>query len=128
MRIIIDSHIFLHMIREPERLSPAQREAVKDRANDVLLSHASVWEMLIKSRIGKLVLPDSPEVVFGTLMDTMRVRLLPITMAHILRTHDLPLHHKDPFDRIIVAQAQVETLPVVSSDRFLPAYDIQVIV
>ncbi len=128
MLALIDSHIFIHMLGDPDRLTSRQRSFIDDSGNDLLLSLASVWEITIKYGLGKLRLPTAPENIFPTQMEPFGVELLPITLAHVLYVHKLPPHHHDPFDRLIIAQAQLNNLPILSSDERFPSYGIQVIV
>ena len=128
MLALIDSHIFLHMLGDPVRLTTRQRAFLEDSGNDLLLSLASVWEITIKYGLGKLRLPTTPENVFPAQLEPFGVDLLPITLEHVLHVHKLPPHHHDPFDRLIISQAQLNNLPVLSSDTHFPSYGIQVIV
>jgi len=127
MRTLIDTHIFIFMLGDPDRLSARQREVVSNPENELLLSLASVWEIAIKYGLGKLQLPAPPETIFPAQTEALGVQLFPISLGHVLNTHQLPQHHHDPFDRLIIAQAMVEQLPVVSSDGRFPHYGIHVI-
>jgi PIN domain nuclease of toxin-antitoxin system len=127
VRAIIDSNIFLFLLSDPASLSPTQTTIVSDSANELFLSFASVWEIIIKSGLGKVRLPAPPDQLFTTHLAQFSVQLLPLTLAHLLQVHTLPLHHRDPFDRLIIAQVILEKVPVLSSDSQFPAYGIQVI-
>ena len=128
MRALIDSHIFLHMLGDPDRLTSRQRAFIDDASNDLLLSLASVWEITIKYGLGKLRLPTTPENVFPSQLEAFGVELLPLSLEHVLQVHKLPPHHHDPFDRLLIAQAQLIGIPVLSSDTHFPSYGIQVII
>lgn len=126
MRVLIDTQIFLWVINnEAHRLSAVAHQTVFDPENELMLSMASVWEIAIKCGTGKLRLPKPLE---GFLFDQLvanKVALLPIRFAHAVKVESLPMHHKDPFDRLIAAQAMTEELPVVSSDGALDAYNVR---
>lgn len=111
----------------PDRLSDTGRGLVEDPSTDLLLSAASTWEIAIKASLGKLELPGPPEVVVPKMMDESQVTALPILLSHTLRVAALPQHHRDPFDRLLVAQAQLEEVPLLSADAQLAAYDIEVL-
>ncbi len=96
------------------------------RSNDLLLSAASSWEIAIKYAIGKLPLPQPPSVYVPTRMETSGTTGLPIQHSHSLRVAELPRHHRDPFDRLLIAQAQVERLTIVTADRQLERYDVDI--
>jgi PIN domain nuclease of toxin-antitoxin system len=98
---------------------------ISDPANEILLSVASLWEAAIKFSVGKLELQPSFEVAVLGQMARNDVRLLGIEVAHVTRTLTLPFHHRDPFDRLLVAQALEENLPVVSADAILDAYTVR---
>ncbi len=105
---------------QPDRLRSATLEAVEDLDNEVLVSAASAWEAAIKVKAGRLTLP----VPLSDAIDASRYPQLEITTEHALAAADLPLHHKDPFDRILIAQAQLESLTIVTRDRRFAAYDV----
>ena len=122
MRLLLDSHAFLWFILGDQRLSDRARLAIAAADTDVLISPATLWEMAIKVRLGKYTLPGP----FGPFMDTQltsnRIRLLPIEVRHTALLASMPFHHRDPFDRLIVAQALAESIGVVSIDAMLDAY------
>lgn len=98
-----------------------------DGQNEVYLSAASGWEIAIKYALGKLVLPEEPEKFVPSRLMRDAILPLPIHHAHALRVGTLPLHHRDPFDRLLISQAQVEHLPIVTVDKQLEAYDVELI-
>ena len=126
MRLLLDTHGWLWMRAEPERLADSSRQLLHDPANELFLSAASVWEIAIKFAIGKLRLPEPPAVFITQRMVEDRVGALPILHAHALRAGELPLHHRDPFDRLLIAQAQIEGLTVLTADRVFAKYDVPV--
>jgi len=127
MKLLLDTHAFIWWDGEPDRLPPLVREYCLDRANIVLLSVASVWEIQIKRQLGKLKLQmPLPEVVKGQ-QETNGLLILPITLAHVLELDSLPPHHKDPFDRLLIAQARAENAILVSSDSIFINYDVKLL-
>ena len=124
---LIDTHVWLWMQTEPARLCDETRELVEDTANDLLLSAASAWEIAIKYRIGKLPLPEPPLTYVPERMRRSGTTPLPIEPVHALRTSELPDHHSDPFDRLLIAQAQVLRIPIVTADKQITAYDVVIV-
>jgi len=125
MRILLDTHAWLWMNAEPERLSSEALGLVQDLSNELLLSAASAWEIALKVGIGKLVLPEPPSRYIPSRMQAGGVISLPVTVAHAAAVADLPHHHRDPFDRMLVAQAKLEGVPILTSDPQLGAYDVE---
>lgn len=111
----------------PERFRPATLELLSDRHTERLLSAASIWELVIKHDLGKLSLPVHPRDFAPTRLLTTRTETLEISAAHALRTADLPRHHRDPFDRMIVAQTLVEGARLLTADAALHAYDVDLL-
>jgi len=127
VRVLVDTQVWLWMLAAPERLRPEVRALVEDGATEVLLSAASAWEIAIKVGLGKLTLPGPPEDTVPALMVRSAVTPLAVTHRHALHVAALPPHHRDPFDRMLVAQAQVEHVPLLSADPQLQAYDVRLI-
>lgn len=127
MKALIDTHVWLWMVLAPERLSPEAREWLVRPEQELVLSAGSVWEMALKEATGKLRLPERVEYYVPTRSAAMGIRFLPVTHRHAAHGPGLPRHHKDPFDRLLVAQAQVEAIPVVTSDPWFDRYDVEVI-
>ncbi len=123
MRLLLDTHVFLWAAAEPALLSSVAREAIEDRNNDVFVSSAVAWEIALKHRLGKLTLPHDPELFVPAGLAALGFRELAITGAHGLATSALPGIHADPFDRIMLAQAKVEKLTLVSRDANIWRYD-----
>lgn len=127
MRYILDTHTFLWWITDLDLLSEHARHVIQDGDNTLYLSAASGWEIAIKARLGRLHLPGEPEKVIPEQMSLNAIRSLPIQMGHALRVHALPDHHRDPFDRMLVAQSQVEELPILTADPQIAQYEVEVI-
>jgi PIN domain nuclease of toxin-antitoxin system len=114
------------MVGDSGRLAPASRELLRDPANDLFLSAASAWEIAIKHATGKLRLPQPPAALITQWMAEVRMGALPVLHAHTLRAGELPPHHRDPFDRLLIAQAQIDGLTVLTADREFAKYDVPV--
>lgn len=127
MRILLDTHVWLWLQVEPERLSDESLEMLADPANELFLSAASAWEIAVKVGVGKLVLPAPPDEYVPSRLASSGTIALPVELRHALHVANLPAHHRDPFDRLLVAQAQLESLPLISADRQLAAYDVEVL-
>ncbi|ORA76976.1 type II toxin-antitoxin system VapC family toxin [Mycobacterium malmoense] len=126
-RYLVDTHVWLWMQSDPDRLRDEAREIVQDARNSVLLSAASAWEIAIKYRLGKLPLPEAPASYLPDRMRRSGTSPLPVDHAHALRTAELPDHHRDPFDRLLIAQAQLLDLTIMTADEQLSAYDVAVV-
>ncbi|MDD5224309.1 MAG: type II toxin-antitoxin system VapC family toxin [bacterium] len=127
MRILLDTQIFLWWIADDSRLSEKAREIIRNSENQLFLSAASGWEIAIKAGLGRIRLPQNPQGFVSRQLSANSIESLPIQMSHALQTFALPLHHRDPFDRIIVAQAQLEKMTVLSSDPQIARYEVKVI-
>ncbi len=126
-RYLVDTHVWLWMQSDPDRLCDETRAIVADVRNLVLLSAASAWEIAIKYRLGKVALPEPPASYVPDRMRRSGTSPLPVDHAHALKTAELPDHHRDPFDRVLVAQAQVLDLTIITADNQLFAYDVAVV-
>lgn len=124
MRILVDTHVFVWAIMGDPRLSSVHRGFYIDEANTLFLSVASLWEMLIKIRLGKLAVPPPALPFLLRHMEANRVNLLPILLSHLEELETLPLINKDPFDRMLVAQARAERMPILSADPQMHKYDV----
>ncbi len=123
-RVLLDTHVFLWFITADPRLDAEAVEILDEPSVDVLLSVASLWEIAIKHSIGKLKLLDGYEALVTGQVEENGIHLLPIEPRHLLRLTDLPLHHRDPFDRLLVAQAVEEDLPIIGADEAFDAYPV----
>jgi len=127
VRVLLDTQVWLWMLAAPDRLSSEARALVASPETELWLSAASSWEIAIKVGVGKLTLPESPEPYLPRVMRRMGITPLPIEHRHALHVATLPRHHRDPFDRLLVAQAQLEQLPLMTADASLGAYDVEIV-
>jgi PIN domain nuclease of toxin-antitoxin system len=127
VRILLDTQCWLWMQVAPERLSARSQELLNDSENLFFLSSASAWEIAIKYSIGKLPLPIPPSEYVFSRMETSGTLALPVLHTHALQVATLPLHHGDPFDRLLIAQAQLEELSLLTADRQLAAYEVEIL-
>jgi PIN domain nuclease of toxin-antitoxin system len=121
-RLLVDTHALLRWLVDDPGLSPAARDTIAERTNEPLVSTASVWEIAIKRSLGKLEVPDDlPDRISENGFDWLAV-----APQHAWQVGELPAHHRDPFDRLLIAQALVEGLPVVTADARFGAYGVEV--
>jgi PIN domain nuclease of toxin-antitoxin system len=126
MRALLDTHTFLWAISEQEKLS-AKAQKIYTGENDLFLSVCSIWEALIKARSGKLPLPQPIGPYLVRELRKNRIEVLPVKLDHVLRIETLPVYHRDPFDRILIAQSLAEGLPLITSDSLFKRYQVEVI-
>lgn len=124
MRVLIDTQVFLWWIEDSPRLSRKAARTIADPENEILLSLASCWEVAIKVSSSKLRLPQPPSLFFPEQLQRNGFDLLDIAFPHVAGVTDLPFHHRDPFDRLIISQALTEKIPVLTSDRIFAAYGV----
>jgi PIN domain nuclease of toxin-antitoxin system len=122
MRLLVDTHVFLWLMTTPDRLSPAIRQACDDLSNSLLLSVVSLWEIQIKSALGKLPMHVPLRQLVQDQVEQGPFELLPVVADHVLALDLLPLHHDDPFDRLLIAQAKSEGLSIASQDQKMRLY------
>jgi PIN domain nuclease of toxin-antitoxin system len=127
MKYLLDTHTFLWWITDDDSLSNRAREIIRDGRNELFLSAASGWEIAIKAGIGRLDLQGEPEKLIPEQMLLNEIQGLPVQMSHALHVHALPEHHRDPFDRMLVAQCQLEEMPIITSDPQIAEYEIEVV-
>jgi PIN domain nuclease of toxin-antitoxin system len=125
MKFIADTHAFLWFVTDSPQLSAPAKKLFESPDSERFLSVASIWEIAIKTSLGKLSFGQPLEQCLPEQIALNYIRLLDISLSHALRVTNLPLHHCDPFDRMIVAQSLVENLPILSSDGALDAYGIK---
>ena len=125
MNVLLDTHAFLWFIEDSPKLSAEARSVIEDGSNAPLLNVVSLWEMAIKISLGKLVLTEPFETMVPEQLDRNGIDQLGIDFEHVTQVSKLPFHHRDPFDRLLVAQALVEELPIVSADGSLDAYGVR---
>ena len=124
MRLLIDSHALIWFVDQHQQLSTVSHAAMSDPSNELLLSAGSIWEIAIKVGLGKLVLTQPYLLWMSQALSDLGITVLPVTVEYADAQASLPKHHSDPFDRLIVAQALVEKVSVVSADARMDAYGI----
>ena len=127
MKILLDTHAFIWLDSQPEKLSKKAIEVCQDTSNELYLSMASLWEMQIKVQLGKLKLNISLEEMLVLQQQENDLKVLNFSLAHIYQLQSLPFHHNDPFDRIIIAQSILENMTLISVDDKLKPYNIAVL-
>ena len=127
MRLLLDTHVFLWWLEDSPHLGARARDILNDEHNELLWSLASSWELAIKVALGRMRIPEPLPEYLPRVLEEQSVRLLPIDHGHVLRVSELPRHHKDPFDRLLVAQAQIERVPVLTRDDDFRRYDVEVV-
>ena len=125
MRLLLDTHAFLWFVLNDVQLSSNAWNLIADPANEIEISPASYWEIAIKIGLGKYSLAEPLGVFVEREVQTNQFRILPIEPQHVAPLTTLPFHHRDPFDRLIIAQAMTEQIPVLSSDTIFDAYPVQ---
>jgi PIN domain nuclease of toxin-antitoxin system len=126
VKLLLDTHTFIWWDSAPAKLSAAALALCQDPANQLVLSVASLWEIQIKRQLGKLDLRLSVAEIVAHQQETNGLAILPIVQAHVLALEALPLHHRDPFDRLLIAQAAVEAAALVSGDPVLKSYSVDI--
>jgi PIN domain nuclease of toxin-antitoxin system len=127
MKYLLDTMVWLWSVGPSETIGKAGLYILGNSEEEIYLSAASSWEIAIKTKLGKFQLPEVPSRYVPKRLAEQGIRSLPINQDHSLRVYDLPLHHFDPFDRIIIAQALVEEMTVLTSDRVFEKYPIDVV-
>jgi len=127
MKVLLDTHTFLWWIIDSPRLSARAREVIRDSDNELFFSAASGWEIAIKAQLGRLQLPDNLEQFIVEQLALNAILVLPIQLRHALHVYTLPQHHRDPFDRMLVAQSQVENLSLLTADPQITQYEVAII-
>ena len=124
MRLLLDTHTFLWFLLDDPQLSAAAKDFIIDPDNDIAVSPATYWEIAIKMSLGKYELPESYDVFIEREITTNDFRILPIEPKHTAALITLPFHHRDPFDRLLIGQAMVEGMPILSIDPAFDAYPV----
>ncbi len=127
MRVLLDTHVLIWWAADDPRLSRRARSVLGDRTNELWFSVAGAWELVIKCQVGKLTLPEPAATYVPSRLSWYGVELLPVEMRHVLGVAELPLHHRDPFDRLLVAQCRLENLPIVTADPRIVQYQVETI-
>lgn len=125
MRYLLDTTVFVWLLKEPEKLNRRALDLLEDEGQDVFLSSVTSWEVGIKSGIGKLALPKKLDELLSEIFQNFSFQPLPITHAHSLAIGDLVFHHRDPFDRMLVAQARCENLILMTADSVIEKYPVE---
>ena len=124
MRLLLDTHALIWWLMDDPALPEAARDAIASPDNDVYVSYVSAWEIAIKRQLGKIEFPLED---FEDILATNQFEPLPIRLEHLLALGDLPMHHRDPFDRLLIAQAKNGNLTLISRDRNMRAYGIRLL-
>ena len=122
MRLLLDTHTLIWFITNDAKLSDKALQLIEDGTNTAFVSIASLWEIAIKMNLGKLLAGQDFNVLFPAQLTSNAIDLLPVEVAHVARVAILPLHHRDPFDRLLIAQALQENLPIISADTAFDSY------
>lgn len=121
MQYLIDTHVFLWFVTNAKQLSKTAKTEIEDGSNEIFISIASLWEISIKTALGKLSIKGNYESVIDDITDNS-IQILPVSFAHTVEQNRLPFHHRDPFDRIIISQAIVENMNFISADAVFDNY------
>lgn len=127
MKALLDTHTFLWWNMDSPKLSDRARRFITEGRNEIYLSAASGWEIAIKAAKGRLTLPETPDKYVADRMRLHRFSPLPIELSHSLEVFHLPDIHLDPFDRLLIAQSQLETMPIITGDTEIQRYDVDFI-
>lgn len=127
MRTLIDTQIFIWSLQERHKLSDSAASLLDNPGNQIFLSLASIWEIQIKMDIGKFELSQNLSETIALQQRENNLQLLPIEPRHIYALSNLPMHHRDPFDRLLLAQSDVEKMPILSADAVFDQYDAQIL-
>jgi PIN domain nuclease of toxin-antitoxin system len=127
MKYLLDTMVWLWSVGPIEKISNAGLEILKNGEEEVYLSAASSWEIAIKTKLGKFALPGPPTRYVPKRLAEQGIQSLSVTQSHSLKVYDLPLHHSDPFDRLIIAQALAENMVILTSDRAFKRYPVELL-
>jgi PIN domain nuclease of toxin-antitoxin system len=126
VRLLLDTQVFVWASQKPSRLG-AHRDLIADPDNERLVSAIVAWELAIKTAIGRLSLPEPVATYMPARLDALVATPVAIEHEHALAVSTLPMHHRDPFDRLLIAQAQILDVPIITADRALAQYDVEVL-
>ena len=127
MKVLLDTHVFLWWNIDDPRLSKKARAVMSNPGNTLILSVASAWEIAIKVQAGKLRLPSDAAAYVEDRAAHNYMEILPIQLKHAVELHSLPLHHRDPFDRILIVQSLIEGLPIMTADQHFRSYAVDIV-
>lgn len=125
MKYLVDTSVLIHSLISQPKLNHRARRLLEDNSSELYLSAVSSWEITIKAGTGKLVLPEPPSVLVTRAMRLMSLRPLDITNLHAFAVEALPVYHRDPFDRMLIAQARTEGMTVLTADRIFEKYKVE---
>lgn len=125
MKALIDTHAFLWWLTDDPQLPQNIRDIIADGNSELYFSAASCWEIAIKAQLGKIMLPDKPDVFISGQLTLNSIQSLPIQASHALHVFRLPALHRDPFDRMLVSQAQLEKMPIITADPMIALYQVE---
>ena len=124
MRLVLDAHCLIWAVDEPAKIAAAAKAALEDPANQLLMGTGTMWELSIKSGLGKLTLSSPFRQWMQQAMADLSLSMLAISLEHCERQASLPFHHRDPFDRLLAAQALIESIQVISADAIFDQYGV----
>jgi PIN domain nuclease of toxin-antitoxin system len=127
MKALLDTHTFLWWITNNSKLSANAHKIISDGRNELLFSSASVWEIAIKASLGKIKISDKPLIFISEQMNINKILALPIQISHAMGVYNLSKLHNDPFDRMLISQAMLENLPILTDDKMISKYSVKVI-
>jgi len=127
VKLLLDTHALIWWLTGPERLNERARREIADLANDVYVSSATAWEMAVKTGLGRLPVPPNLQAWLPEQLSADRLMVMPVTLTHALGVKQLPLHHRDPFDRLLIAQAMTEDMLIVTRDRIFQGYPVRLL-
>lgn len=127
MKYLLDTHTFLWWNLDDPQLSPIAKEIIANGENEIFLSAASAWEITIKTARGRLILPEDPARYVSSRMSLHNFQALPVQTYHATQVYKLPMYHTDPFDRLLIAQSQVESMPLLTADSEMQKYEVETI-
>ncbi len=127
MQVLLDTNAFLWWVTNDPKLSAKAKTIISNPQNDIFFSIVSAWEIVIKVQIGKLPLPETPDIYLPSRIAYYDFQTLSIEMVDVLKIWQLETHHKDPFDRLLIAQSQTHSLPILTADSKFSLYDVTVI-
>ncbi len=127
MKILLDTQCWLWWISEPDKLNSVALNYFKHSRNEIFFPAVSSWEIAIKYALGKLELNEPPPKFIPKRLVRDSISSIPVEHVHVLHVSELPHHHRDPFDRLLIAQSQIENIPILTADKQFGAYDVQII-
>lgn len=127
MNLLSDTHVFIWSFSNTKKLSPTVTNAFRNPSNRIFISVTTIWEMQIKIKLGKMIFKDTLENIINEQQAINNIQILPVELSHALYLENLPLHHKDPFDRLLISQAIVENMTLVTADAEFSKYQVNLL-